>query len=139
MSPIYLSLPGRWATGSPGCERIGLSGSTLWLWRRWEASSQIQAPVSLLQQHLGTMTSLKHPGGKLLGRRANNWCLTLALSVTTRGSLSSSSQAVKAWDGAFQGETDRVTHLRLICLKTFVSSVPLGNPTNDGICSLWHP
>lgn len=138
LPPRWPCCPGRWATGSPGCEHIGLSESALRLWQRWEASSQIQAPVFLLQQHLGTMTSSKHAGRKLLGKRANSRCLTLALRVTEWFSKQLI-QAVQAWGVAFQGETDWATHLRLICLKGVVSSVPLRNPVSNKICSLWHP
>lgn len=105
LPPRWPCCPGRWATGSPGCEHIGLSESALRLWQWWEASRQIQAPVFLLQQHLGTRTSLKHPGRKLLGKRTNSWWLTLALSVTQWFSKQLI-QAMQAWAGAFQGETD---------------------------------
>lgn len=115
-APRQPCCPGRWVTGSPGCEHIGFS---LWLWQGWEASSdQIQAPVFLLLQHLGTMTFLQHPGGKLLGKRNQITGVLGEHLVSLSVFLSNSPQAVQAWDRAFQEETDR-GYSRLLCLKGF--------------------
>lgn len=132
-APRQPCCPGRWATGSPGCEHIGFS---LWLRQGWEASSgQRQAPVFLLQQHLGTMTSLQYPGGKLLGKRNQTTGVLCEHWMSLSVFLSYSPQAAQAWDRAFQGETDR-GYSCLLYLKGFDWSVPLRNPVSVGI---WSP